>query len=57
MSDAAVAFLNSLEPEQHAKAVRPFDDQERMNWFYTPVERKGLPLKEMTPTQRALPTG
>ena len=25
-----------------------------MNWFYTPVARMGLPLKEMTPTQRAL---
>lgn len=54
MSDAATAFLNSLEPEQRAKALHDFDDQERMNWFYTPVPRKGLPLKEMTATQRAL---
>jgi len=54
MSDAATAFLNSLAPEQRAKAAREFDDPERMNWFYTPVARKGLPLKEMTATQRAL---
>ena len=54
MSDAAAAFLNSLEPEQRAQALREFDDLERMNWFYTPVRRKGLPLKDMTPTQRAL---
>jgi len=37
-----------------AKALHSFDDQERLNWFYTPVARKGLALKEMTSTQRAL---
>ena len=54
MSDAATAFLHSLSPEQHVKTVLAFDDEERMNWYYTPVPRKGLPLKEMTSTQRAL---
>jgi hypothetical protein len=54
MSDAARAFLDSLDAEQLRKAALPFDDQERMNWFYTPVPRKGLPLKEMSSTQRAL---
>ena len=32
----------------------PFDDPERMRWFYTPVERKGLTLGEMAPYQRHL---
>jgi len=54
MSDAARAFLNSLTPEQRAKAEFQFDDSERMNWFYTPVPRKGLPIKEMTPSQQKL---
>ena len=51
---AATAFLNSLSDGQRAKAVLPFDGEERMNWHYTPVERQGLPLKEMSPAQRVL---
>jgi hypothetical protein len=54
MSDAAKALLNSLTSEQKAKAVISFNDDERMNWFYTPVPRKGLPLKEMTASQQKL---
>lgn len=54
MSEAARAFLDSLAEDQRAKALYSFDDRERMNWFYTPVARKGLALKEMTSTQRAL---
>src|SRR5260370_26895414 len=54
MSDAAKAFLNSLTSEERAKAVFQLDADERMNWFYTPVPRKGLPLKEMTAAQQKL---
>src|SRR5258708_26717751 len=54
MSDAAKAFLTSLTAEQRGKAVFPLDADERMNWFYTPVPRKGLPLKEMTTAQQKL---
>ena len=54
ISGVATTFLNSLSPEQRSKAVLPFDDGERMNWHYTPVPRQGLPLKEMTSTQRVL---
>jgi hypothetical protein len=54
MSEAAKAFLDSLAEGPRAKALHSFDDQERMNWFYTPVARKGLALKEMTSTQRTL---
>lgn len=54
MADSANAFLASLTEEQKAKAIIPLNDAERMNWFYTPVPRKGLPLKEMTAPQKHL---
>lgn len=54
MTETANHLLAALEPEQKAKAVIPFEDDERMRWFYTPVERKGLTLGEMSPYQRHL---
>jgi len=54
MTQAAQHFLASLTPEQRAKAAFGFQQDERMNWHYIPKERKGLPLLEMTPPQRAL---
>jgi hypothetical protein len=53
MVTAARAFLDSLSPELKQKAQFALDADERMNWFYTPVARKGLPLREMNETQRA----
>ena len=51
---AASQFLASLTPEQREKAVIKFEDANRFDWHYVPRpgERKGLPLKEMTPPQR-----
>jgi hypothetical protein len=54
MADAATAFLASLTPEQRAQATFRFQDEERFQWHYIPKERKGLPLREMTPTQKQL---
>src|SRR5512140_2115618 len=54
MTEAANRFLASLTPEQKAKATFKFDDAERVNWFYIPTERKGLPLREMSPYQKHL---
>ena len=54
MTQAAQHFLASLTPEQHAKAAFTFQDDERLNWHFIPRERKGLPLLDMTPPQRAL---
>lgn len=57
MAKAANAFLASLTPEQRTRAALPFESDakgERVNWHYTPVERKGLALKDMTEPQRAL---
>ena len=52
MVTAARAFLDSLTPELKQKAQMPLDADERFNWFYTPVARKGLTLKEMNEAQR-----
>jgi len=53
-ADAARAFLASLTPEQRAQATFDFQNDERFAWHYIPKERKGLPLRDMTPTQKQL---
>ncbi|MCS6850209.1 MAG: DUF3500 domain-containing protein [Gemmataceae bacterium] len=59
MVTAAEAFLNTLSPEQKAKATFAFDDPERTNWYFVPLQdkqrqptRKGLRLEEMNAAQR-----
>jgi len=54
MTETANRFLAALSPEQRAKATFQFADDERMDWHYIPKERKGLPLREMTPYQKHL---
>jgi hypothetical protein len=54
MTAAAVDFLAALEPEKKAKAAFEFKSEERENWRFVPIERKGLQIKEMTPEQRHL---
>ena len=54
MTAAATGLWKALSPEQQAKARFEFKDEERLNWHFIPRERKGLPLKEMTPDQRKL---
>jgi hypothetical protein len=56
MTETANRFLTALGPEQKAKAVFAFSDDERMNWAYIPKERKGLQLREMSPYQKHLAT-
>jgi hypothetical protein len=57
MATAAGRVLASLDKDQLAKATFPFDSPERLNWHFIPRERKGLPVKAMTPAQRALAFG
>ncbi|HEV3144096.1 MAG TPA: DUF3500 domain-containing protein [Gemmataceae bacterium] len=59
MADAANAYLDSLTPEQKAKATFPFDSPERTRWFFVPRQddkgqptRKGLRLEEMNEKQK-----
>jgi hypothetical protein len=54
MADTAKALLNSLTPEQKARATFQFTDDERLNWHFIPKPRKGLPLRAMTPSQKHL---
>ena len=57
MAKAATGFLDSLTPEQKAKAAFPFDSDERLRWHFIPNEmfpRKGLMIKDMNETQRRL---
>jgi hypothetical protein len=52
MAEAANKFLGSLTPEQKAKAMFRFDDEQRFDFHFIPRDRKGLPLKEMNEAQR-----
>lgn len=57
MATAADRFLDSLSKEQAGKAVFAFDSKERLNWHFVPRDRQGIPVKELTPEQRALAFG
>lgn len=47
----ARAFLQSLDKDQRARAMMPFDDSYRTEWRYTPASRRGLTWKEMSEAQ------
>ncbi len=65
MTGAATKFLTALTPEQKTKATFAFDDKERLNWHFVPLQdnktrqttRKGVGLGEMTPEQRQAALG
>jgi hypothetical protein len=57
MADAAVTWLDTLDPDQRATAVgdAPADDAtdaERRRWFYTPTDHGGLTFHEQRPAQQ-----
>ncbi len=54
MSDAARAWLDSLNSEQGGKATFHYMDGERIFWYYPPLNRHGLPLRDMDGNQRNL---
>ena len=54
MAEGAGHFLGSLGPEKQAQARIAFDDEERYNFHYIPRDRKGVPLKVMTPAERKM---
>ncbi|HWI19150.1 MAG TPA: DUF3500 domain-containing protein [Vicinamibacterales bacterium] len=57
MAKNAAAFLGSLSADQRAKAVFPFESEDRLRWHFIPNEmfpRKGLMIKDMNETQRRL---
>ncbi len=54
MTEAARAYLNSLSPELRARTMFAFQTDERLNWHFVPLERKGVALREMTSAQKHL---
>ena len=46
--------LPALTPHSASRPPSSFRYAERFNWAYIPKPRKGLPFKEMTPSQRPL---
>jgi hypothetical protein len=57
MAVAADRFVASLSGDQAAKARFEFGSPERLDWHFIPRPRKGLPIKELKPEQRALAFG
>jgi len=53
MREAASAFLAVLPEPLRAKAQRPFDDRDRLDWHFTPRSRNGVSFKEMDARGRA----
>lgn len=47
MISAAGDFITSLNEMQRDSALFDFDNDERSNWFFTPVDRRGVPYKVM----------
>ena len=54
MAAAARQFLDSLTAEQKSKATFEYMDGERMYWYYPPINRHGLALRDMDTNQREL---
>lgn len=52
MTAAANAFLNTLDDGKRATASFPFEGEERYEWAYTPIDRKGLLIGDMSQDQR-----
>ena len=52
MTTAANDFLNSLNDSQRQTASFGFAGDERYKWAYTPIERDGLRVRNMTDEQR-----
>ena len=54
MAEACVKFVDSLSADQKAKTTYHFNDGERIFWYYPPMNRHGLPLRDMDENQRSL---
>ncbi|MCH8109791.1 MAG: DUF3500 domain-containing protein [Chloroflexi bacterium] len=52
MNEAGAKFIESLNENQKAKAAYPYLDGERVFWYYPPMNRHGLALRDMDASQR-----
>lgn len=58
LSDAATAWIGSLDESQKTKGVLGYDAPQRTVWNFIPLDtRKGLPLREMNADQQKLAMG
>ena len=54
MTEACSRFLGSLSPDQKASTTFHYQDGERVLWYYPPLNRHGLALRDMDESQREL---
>ncbi len=54
MTETAKAYLAALSPELKERTMFAFNSDERMNWHFVPIARKGVALREMTTEQKHL---
>ena len=54
MRGAALALLNSLDANQKSAISFSYYDGERIFWYYPPLNRHGLALRDMNDAQRKL---
>jgi hypothetical protein len=47
MRAAAERLLSSMPERERAKAARPFEDKDRLDWHYTPRSRNGVSFKDL----------
>ncbi len=53
VTNAANQWIETLDPDQRAQALRPFQDETRTDWHFIPKnDRKGVQLRDMTQTQK-----
>lgn len=52
LSDEANAFLETLDPELKKAASFPLEDEERFNWFFVPIVRKGPTFNHFNESQK-----
>jgi len=58
LSSQANKFLNSLSADQRKKALYDFENDERYNWHFVPMNnRKGIMLSELSEQQKQLGFG
>ena len=51
---AANKFIQTLSPAEKAETLFPFESDERYNYHFVPLERKGITFNEMTDQQKQL---
>ena len=52
--ETATSYVDSLSPAQKERSVISYTAGERLFWYYPPLNRRGLPLRDMDQNQRNL---